>query len=569
MYRKHIVVSILMLGVLLVLTTSRSSAQQPQPPEGNLPDSTAAQSLDMTFTYQGRLQADGAPLDDTCSMAFRLYDDAASGTLIGSPVTTSVSVAEGFFTVGLNFGNSASLFNGDARWLDIMVKCTGDAAYIPLTPRQPLNPAPYALQAAQLVSFNPNNRGASVALSWYNDGVNDWPRIRYGGNGEGSANGLLIQGPSDATRLTLLHNGNVGIGTTGPTARLQVTAGDTQRAIHLTGGTTIISTSLTSKWNLPSSTGGNARLAVISADSDTATGLGFIVGSNVASPVAWMYSSNGRNAFTVARKGYAGTGADISTIDDYLAPLFQVRENGNVGIGTTDPSGALEIRKEDAGVYLNDATDGTPEVALRVSDENFEIVEVEDTTATPQSSLGGQAWITIRDSSSNFYVGIGTTNPQQMLDVAGTARAQVVQITGGSDLAETFEVSGPEPITPGLVVAIDPQRPGALRVSDAPYDRTVAGCISGANGLNPGLVMQQEGSAASGDYPVAVSGRVYCWADASTGPIQPGDLLTTSALPGHLMRVSDYDRAHGAVVGKAMSALEAGQGLVLVLVALQ
>lgn len=660
MYRKHIVVGILVLGVLLILTTSRSSAQQPQPPEGNLLDSTAAQPLGMTFTYQGQLQAGGVPLDDTCSMAFRLYDEASSGNLIGSPVTTSVTIAGGIFTVDLNFGSSASLFNGDARWLDIRVKCTGDAAYTLLTPRQPLNPTPYALNVrpgARVRAQYGGGIGAGGSSytryfhvgslpysgtsvyekllvtvwggSWYNTtlGQDTYSISSRGGlkitrtrlfgatsnhamkvydNGAGydvvvavvaeSYPSLVIRSfrldgnnsyaeqlvdssydPTGKTEVPVTvephlitdNDGNVGVGTTGPAARLQVTAGATQRAIHLAGGTTVISTSLTSKWNLPSSTGGNATLAVVSADSDTSTGLGFIVGSNVASPVVWMYNFSGRNAFTVAKKGYAGTGSDISTIDNYLTPLFQVRENGNVGIGTTDPSGALEIRKEDAGVYLNDATDSTVEVVLRANDENFEIVEVEDTTSTPQSSLGGNAWVTVRDSGSNFYVGIGITNPQQMLDVGGTARARVVQITGGSDLAEAFEVSGPDPITPGLVVAIDPQRPGALRVSDTPYDRTVAGCISGANGLNPGLVMQQEGSTASGDYPVAVSGRVYCWADASTGPIQPGDLLTTSALPGHLMRVSDYERAHGAVVGKAMSALEAGQGLVLVLVALQ
>ena len=58
-------------------------------------------------------------------------------------------------------------------------------------------------------------------------------------------------------------------------------------------------------------------------------------------------------------------------------------------------------------------------------------------------------------------------------------------------------------------------------------------------------------------------------ADASKGPIQPGDLLTTSNTPGHAMKVTDYTRAQGATIGKAMGSLDEGQGLVLVLVALQ
>jgi hypothetical protein len=72
-----------------------------------------------------------------------------------------------------------------------------------------------------------------------------------------------------------------------------------------------------------------------------------------------------------------------------------------------------------------------------------------------------------------------------------------------------------------------------------------------------------------GDHHVALSGRVFVKADASAGPIRPGDLLTTSAVPGHAMKVADHDRAQGAVLGKAMTGLESGTGLVLVLVTLQ
>ena len=81
--------------------------------------------------------------------------------------------------------------------------------------------------------------------------------------------------------------------------------------------------------------------------------------------------------------------------------------------------------------------------------------------------------------------------------------------------------------------------------------------------------MAQEGSAANGTVPVALTGRVYAWADASYAAIEPGDLLTTSDTPGHAMRVSDYTRAQGAIIGKAMSKLSEGKGLVLVLVTLQ
>lgn len=166
-------------------------------------------------------------------------------------------------------------------------------------------------------------------------------------------------------------------------------------------------------------------------------------------------------------------------------------------------------------------------------------------------------------------VGIGTTNPGAKLDVNGTTRTKVIEITGGADLAEPFEIAGTESIKPGMVVSIDPEQPGELRVSSQAYDRTVAGIISGAGGVNPGILMTQTESGSDSEYPVALTGRVYARADATEGPIKPGDLLTTSDSPGHVMKVTDHARSQGAIIGKAMSSLDEGRGLILVLVALQ
>ena len=66
--------------------------------------------------------------------------------------------------------------------------------------------------------------------------------------------------------------------------------------------------------------------------------------------------------------------------------------------------------------------------------------------------------------------------------------------------------------------------------------------------------------------PVTVSGIALCKVDAGYGSIRPGDLLTTSNVAGHAMKVTDHANAHGATIGKAMTGLEEGEGLVLVLV---
>jgi len=171
-----------------------------------------------------------------------------------------------------------------------------------------------------------------------------------------------------------------------------------------------------------------------------------------------------------------------------------------------------------------------------------------------------------------LYKGDGTPGVTLQADAAGEGKVttQVLQITGGSDLSEQFEIkAAAETPRPGMIVCIDPEIPGQLVESTRAYDRTVAGVMSGAGGVKPGMLMGQPGTAADGKYPVALTGRVYCHADATAGAIHPGDLLTTSNTPGHAMKVTDYSKAQGAIIGKAMSSLGQGRGLVLVLVSLQ
>lgn len=150
----------------------------------------------------------------------------------------------------------------------------------------------------------------------------------------------------------------------------------------------------------------------------------------------------------------------------------------------------------------------------------------------------------------------------------GVAAVRALDILGGADLAEPFEVLDADEARPGAVMVIDPENPGGLMVSRQPYDTRVAGIVSGANGLNPGMVMRDAGQPhADGTHPVALAGRVWCLADASEAEIRPGDRLTTSSIPGHAMRVTDETRAPGAVIGKAMTGLPRGErGMVLVLV---
>jgi len=242
---------------------------------------------------------------------------------------------------------------------------------------------------------------------------------------------------------------------------------------------------------------------------------------------------------------------------------------GDVGIGTTSPNHLLHIGTGDeSAIQLGD----NPCLLLErsVAENLFRIQLVGGGYIGNVLQLG-------RDNQGHDIalmgnVGVGTTNHSTKLHVEDRVTTKSVEILGGTDLSERFHIqSGEKDTAPsaGMVVCIDSKNPGKLVLSSKAYDRTVAGIISGAGGVNTGMLMGQEGSNAHGDTPVALTGRVYCHADNSNGSIEPGDLLTTSDKAGYAMKVTDYSRAQGAILGKAMTSLEGDKGLILVLVTLQ
>jgi len=180
-------------------------------------------------------------------------------------------------------------------------------------------------------------------------------------------------------------------------------------------------------------------------------------------------------------------------------------------------------------------------------------------------SITKQAGFQAYDNNGNMTVQIRG-------DVGGDGRVSTneLEITGGSDFSENFDIEShsTSTIEPGMLVSITGEE-GKLALSSSKRDKRVVGIISGANGIETGMIMGQKGSIADGDYPIALSGRTYVYANTENGAIEPGDFITTSSTPGYGMKVKKHKKAQGAIVGKAMTSLESGSGYVLVLVNLQ
>lgn len=167
----------------------------------------------------------------------------------------------------------------------------------------------------------------------------------------------------------------------------------------------------------------------------------------------------------------------------------------------------------------------------------------------------------------------GVPGPEADLRIWGDDGEVKIHLDGGSgdirlagaDCAEDFDADGPDEIDPGSVMTIG--EGGRVRPCTEAYDRRVAGVVSGAGSLRSGIVMDSRHGRRR--TPVALSGKVYCHVDAGYGPVDVGDLLTTSATLGHAMKATDPSRAFGATLGKALQPLGTGTGLIPILVALQ
>jgi hypothetical protein len=185
-------------------------------------------------------------------------------------------------------------------------------------------------------------------------------------------------------------------------------------------------------------------------------------------------------------------------------------------------------------------------------------------------------------------VGIGTPTPGAALEVNGNVILTIgsgshvtfpdgsVQATAwngtapGGDYAESVDViGGRQEYEPGDVMVIDSASPDKFLKSTEPYSTMVAGIYSTKPGLTGRRQKGTDAASREAEVPMALMGIVPTKVTAENGPIKPGDLMVASSTAGYAMKGTDRERLIGAVIGKAMGHLDAGTGVIEVLVSLQ
>jgi len=558
--------------------------------------------------YQGTLaDAYGVALDTTVAMTFSIYTDSLGGTQVWTETQSAVEVGNGLFNVLLGRVNAIedTVFNGPNRWLGVQVG--GDAE---LAPRQRMASVAYAMRAGG--GSSDTYWSASGSDIYYSAGdvgigtstpgqpLDVLGDVLVGGDStahDGGGEVVVFRGESGDWRVGVQNElteeesdffigltssedgtfhiergGNVGIGTTEPEAKLDV------RNLPLVGranavygkGGSVLDPTEGYLGNLEQGVygehlesgnygylGGGVRGAYGRYGTDGNYGY---LGGNTLGAYGQHASTGNWGALGSSSVGVRGSGSTYGVKGesaDGTGVYGEHTSSGNYGslggtnqgvLGQHETTGNYgQLGSDIAGVYGYGNTDP----AISAISANAPAIYCQSLNGTGLVACG-------TDFAADF---LGNVIIREY-----ASGDTIVELGEGLDYAEGFDIREEAAVQSGMVVVIDPDNPGQLTVSRKPYDTRVAGIVAGGRGLGSGVRLGVGQFA----HDVALAGRVYCNVDATETGIEPGDLLTTSAVPGYAMKATDALKSQGAILGKAMERLERGRtGQILVLVTLQ
>ena len=288
------------------------------------------------------------------------------------------------------------------------------------------------------------------------------------------------------------------------------------------------------------------------------------------------------NSFTI------GTfNVSTGTTDEWIPtdPLFQIG-NGSSKDETHDAfrvnkNGSTYIRPQNAttGLYLYGNNN-------LYNSYHYSRIDSENTSATVYG-IYSRVYSTDTDISTIFS-GHFTSNV-----AAGVYQGVYADLRTAAkkDVAEYIHDTHGD-TEAGDVLVADKNKDESVLKSQSQYQTSVLGVVT----TDPHMVMGMElvideetGESIPGVSAtrLALTGRVPVKISEENGPIEPGDLLTPSSIPGHAMKwtlldvneakdfeelksmLAENQRRRNAIIGKAVSSSGNGEGTVMVLISLQ
>jgi hypothetical protein len=304
---------------------------------------------------------------------------------------------------------------------------------------------------------------------------------------------------------------------------------------------------------------------------------------------------------TLSVNPVSGGASNQFVVGSSSATSFIINNNGNVGVGTTSPAGLLSVagsaylgNNSASTLTFNAGTINYPLQSTTTVSLNFNAWSLASSTSSGGnpafdvsfSSTGGGATSTIGffvatttgltsggnanalPSALQNYIIVGNGKVQAGMAIVNgglcvdndgwcsattTGRISSVSSTNsGSDLAEMYLSN--EKLEPGDVVAIS-SPVNMLELANSSLSNTkTLGIIA----TDPGIILGLKPGDDHGgnEYPVSLAGRIPTKVSTENGPINPGDFITLSSVPGVAMKATNS----GNVLGQALESYS-GSGI--------
>jgi len=358
--------------------------------------------------------------------------------------------------------------------------------------------------------------------------------------------------------LTLLGSGNVGIGTTTPTALFSLQgAGTAKDLLSIASTTNGVPVLTITQWGglvqrISSSSAVSIQMAsgtpvfeVDTTSSDVNAGIDITAATGQTSNLLNMYSSGGTyiSGFTAAGGLFMNMSSStaINVYDGSGNAAFIVSSSGkSLGVGTSTLTYALNVDGSQASTYIarinNSATNNTADGLL--------------------ISLGVA---NASRSTGNYFIGFANGSETVAGKIQGGADA-VAYTTSAADLAEYFRISdlNDKPKF-GEIVVLDKSKERSVVVASASVDqKEPLGVVS----TNPGFVGNApiclindnncDQNYAQYNVLVSLAGQVPVKISLENGPIAVGDYLTlSSTTPGVAVKMVESGYIIGIAVTEA------------------